>query len=262
MKRKLGIIVECLKNTDSLHTLELVKEAGFDCFFTGSQSSERVAELVRKGQELGLTCEFIHAPFKNINSMWLAGMSYLEIMNGMKHSIDNAAANGIPTVIVHVSSGWDAPDITELGLSRFDELVLYAKSKGVIVAFENLRKVGNLAYFADRYEKLDNVRFCYDNGHEYCYTKYVSWIDIFRDRLVATHIHDNHGRDNIPVGDPDEHLLPFDGTFDFPDMMRRLDKYAYGGALMLEVFSGNCPEYTDEEFIATCFERIKRISEM
>ncbi|MBQ8850284.1 MAG: sugar phosphate isomerase/epimerase [Clostridia bacterium] len=262
MKRKLGILSECLVGEDPTKTLEKIKKAGFDCFFTGTQDQEKAAELVAKAKELDMTCDFIHAPYKGINNMWLAGMNYLNIMNGMKHTVDIAAATGIPIVIAHVSSGWDAPEITELGLARFDELVLYATERKVVIAFENLRKVGNLAYFADRYENMEYVRFCYDCGHEHCYTKYVTWMDIFRQKMVATHIHDNHGRGEEKVGDPDEHLLPFEGNMDYERMIHKLDEYEFDGALVLEVTNRRHPEWTHEEFLATCYERIKKISEM
>lgn len=261
-KRKLGIVSECLRGEDPVGSLEKIKDAGFDCFFTGCYDLSAVSALVKRGEELGLSCEFIHAPFKGINDMWLAGMGYLEIMNGMKQAIDTAAATGIPTIIAHVSSGWNAPEITDLGLSRFDELVLYATEKKVTVAFENLRKVGNLAYFADRYENMEYVRFCYDCGHEHCYTKYVTWMDIFRKKMVATHIHDNHGRGEEAVGSPDEHLLPFEGTLDYERMMRKLDEYGFGGALILEVDNSRHMELSHEDFLATCFERIEKISRL
>ena len=111
--------------------------------------------------------------------MWLEGDAYLEVYNGMIDAIDAAAACNVPIVILHVSSGWDTPEINDLGLSRYDAIVDYAEKKGVIAAFENLRKTGNVAYFVDRYENRDCVKFCYDNGHEHCYTKTVCWMDIF-----------------------------------------------------------------------------------
>ena len=139
----------------------------------------------------------------------------------------------------------------------------YAANKNVTLAFENLRKVGNIAYFVDRYEKADNVKFCYDCGHEHCYTETVCFPDIFRDRMIFTHIHDNMGRDkNNPMGDPDMHVLPFDGNIDYEKMMRKLDEYDYKGSLMLEVFSGPYPNLSPDEFIKTAFERIKKISLM
>ena len=262
MKRKLGIVSECIHGNDSMDTLDLIKAAGFDCYFTGLQDTETVCALVEKGNRLGLSCESIHAPFGGINAMWQAGLGYLNVMNGMKHAIDNAALAGVPVVVAHVSSGWAAPEITELGLARFDELVLYATEKKVILAFENLRKVGNLAYFADRYESMEYVRFCYDFGHEHCYTKYVCWMDIFRRKLAATHIHDNLGRDEEAVGSPDLHLLPFEGTVDYARIMRKLDEYGYAGSLVLEVGNNRHEELSPEAFLATCYKRLKKLSEL
>ncbi len=268
MKRKLGINCDCIRGKNAIDTLEvldIIKETGFDSFSTNITNCEKVAILKQKADELGLCFEFIHAPFKNINSMWLEGDEYLEIYNGMIEAIDSAAANGVPMIISHVSSSWTPPQINDLGLARYDALVDHAEKKGVIIAFENLRMIGNLAYFADRYEGRDCVKFCYDNGHEYCYTKTVDWLDIFTYNLATTHLHDNLGRGRERVGDPDLHYLPFDGTFDFEKMMRKLDEYEYTGVLMLEVFNVKKPEYTEmtpREFIQTAYDRLKKVSQM
>ena len=263
MKRKLGIISDCIRGVEPVEMLDKIKDAGFDCFFTGRIDIETVSALKEKGDKLGLGFEFIHAPFKNINSMWLEGDDYLEIYNDIKQTIDSAAACDVPIIIAHTSSGWDAPQVTDLGLSRYDELVDYAEKKGVIIAFENLRKVGNLAYFVDRYEGRDCVKFCYDNGHEHCYTKTVCWPDIFTYNICATHIHDNMGRGREKVGDPDTHMLPFDGNCDYKKMIEKLDEYEFEGPLMLEVFNHTIyNSMTPEEFLETCYDRIKKISEM
>ncbi len=267
MKRKLGINMDCLRGErTSIETLELAHRLGFESYFINDKPLEEILALKKRGDELGMDFEFIHAPFLGINEMWMPGMGYLTMYQAMKTTIDTAAAAGVPTVITHVSSGWNPPEVNDLGLSRYDEIVLYAKEKGVIVAFENLRMLGNLAVLTDRYAKMDNVRFCYDSGHENCYTKTVSWLDIFTDRLICTHIHDNPGR---PLGDKtqdlDWHLLPFDGTVDFEQMIRKMDKYGYTGALTLEVFHDTRGKYTHmsgEEFMKEAYDRIKKISEL
>ena len=266
MKRKLGIVASCLIGISELDALEMIKAAGFDAFFTGrSYKRKDVAEIKKKADELSLDYEFIHAPYRSINEMWMPGSGYLTVFEYMKESIDAAAENGVPVVITHVSSGWNAPQVNDLGLSRYDELVLYAKDRGITLAFENLRMLGNIACLADRYEKMDNVKFCFDCGHEHCYTKTVKMMDVFTDRVCCTHIHDNHGRPfDDKVNDFDEHLLPFDGNYDYEQMMRKLDEYGYSGSLMLEVAQrvGEYNKLTCEEFLATCYERIKKISEM
>ena len=265
MKRRLGINAHCLAGVSEVDALKLIKASGFETTFIAAYDPKEVSQIKAEADRVGLAVEFIHAPFSGINEMWMPGMGYLQIFNKMKETIDSAAANGIPAVIIHVSSGWKCPQVNDLGLSRYDELVIYAKEKGVTLAFENLRMVGNLACLVDRYEHMDNVAYCYDCGHEHCYTKTVRWLDIFTFNVYCTHIHDNIGRAyEDKVNDFDQHLLPFDGTCDYAQMMRELDKYEYSGALMLEVTQDK-PEYcnlSNEEFLATAYERIKRISEM
>lgn len=262
MKRKLGIMCECIEEMESIDVLDLIRDAGFDCYFTNLTDLEKVSALVEKGNRLGLTCDFIHGPFRGINNMWLAGMEYLDIMGKMKQAIDVAEAVGVPTVIIHASSTWEAPEITELGLARFDELVLYATERKVTIAFENLRMIGNLAYFADRYRKMEYVRFCYDCGHEHCYTKTIRWMDVFGKRAVATHIHDNLGRGEEREGSPDLHMLPFDGTINYEAMMRKLDEYQYQGSLMLEVSNRRHPDVDPRAFLTDCYERLCKISQL
>ncbi len=265
MERKFGIVANCLMNIDTVDALEKIKAAGFDNFFTDEYKNEDVARIKARADALGLTYEFIHAPFHSINNMWMPGLGYLTVFDYMKESIDAAANNGVPTVITHVSSGWNAPQVNDLGLARYDELVLYARERGVTLAFENLRMLGNLACLVDRYEKMDNVRFCFDCGHEHCYTKTVKLLDVFTNRVCCTHIHDNHSRAlEDRVSDGDEHLLPFDGTYDYAQMMRKLDEYGYTGSLMLEVFQNRADYHkmSHEEFLATSFERIVKISNM
>lgn len=264
MKRKIGIVCNCIAGEDPSVTLQRIKKIGFDSFFSDNTDLETVRRLKECADGLGLEYEFIHAPFFGINSMWVEGESYRQIFDGMTEAIDSAAACGVPMVITHTSSGWTPPPISDLGLSRFDRIVAYAKEKGVVLAFENLRMIGNTAYFTERYEHEDCVRFCYDCGHEHCYTKTVCWPDIFCHRMVCTHIHDNFGRGWVKDVDGDLHLLPFDGTVDYEKMMRKLDEYEYAGSLMLEVYNGR-PEYAKlsaDEFLETCYERILKISKL
>ena len=262
MERKLGILSECLNGVPSVEALKLMKDAGFNCFMTDRYTLDEAKPIIEAGNALGMTCESIHTPFGGINEMWNYGMGYLTVFNGIKIAIDTAAALEVPCVVVHVSSGWNAPQINDLGLSRYDEIVNYAGEKGVKIALENLRKVGNLAYLIDRYEKLPQVGFCYDFGHEHCYTKTVRWMDHFLDKVLTTHIHDNFGRPDDPNGDGDLHLMPFEGNIDYARCMSDINKYGYKGALVLELKNTRYENMTNEEFLATAYERLKKISEL
>ena len=67
MKRKLGTVSECIRGMDSLETLEIISDVGFECFGTGVSDVKKLCEIVNKGEKLGLNCEYIHASFKNVN---------------------------------------------------------------------------------------------------------------------------------------------------------------------------------------------------
>lgn len=264
MKRKLGIVAECVPSMDANDVLPLLRQAGFETTFTGQISAAAVDAIQEKCAQTGITLEFLHGPWRGINSIWLPGEEYRPLYDQMRESIETAAASGVGVVVLHVSSGWTPPEINDTGLARFDALVELAEKKGAVIAFENLRKAGNVIYFTDRYDGSDAVRFCYDCGHAHCYTERIEFIDVFADRLICTHIHDNFGRDHSnPMADGDRHLLPFDGNMDYAPMMKKLDEYGYTGSLMLEVHQ-TCGDYaaryTPEEFIREAYERIRRVA--
>ena len=90
-------------------------------------------------------------------------------------------------------------------------------------------------------------------------------MDIFCRRVACTHIHDNLGRGEEKAGDPDLHLLPFDGNTDYAHVMRKLEEYGYRGPLTLEVSAGVAEEYekmSPEAFLAECHARLERISKL
>lgn len=264
MTRKLGIECHCLPGIESEKTLELLKETGFEAFFSAFGGEEAVLKLRKKADELGLVYDFIHAPFRGINNLWTPGLDYLPLYNQILATIDAAAAAGVPTVVVHVTSGWWPPHLSDIGFARFDSLVEHAIHKGVKIAFENIRKVGNLAAIMDRYERVPEVGFCFDNGHEHCYTETVKFLDLYPTRTLCTHIHDNYGRDKNDIWlDADYHLVPFDGTYDFADMMARLNKYGYEGTLTMEI-TKKAPyaEMSNEDWLKMVYERLVKISNM
>lgn len=264
MKRKLGIISSCLPGVSEYDALDKIKAAGFEMIFADTFDVKTACMMREKCDKLGLSFEFLHAPFSGINDYWCEGDDYLKIRDGMYKSIDSAAAAGVPVIVAHVSSGWFPPQLCDIGFARFDQLVEYAIRNGVKIAFENIRKVGNLAAIMERYEKLSEVGFCYDCGHEHCYTETVHFLDLYGTRTFCTHIHDNYGRDKEDVWkDADYHLLPFDGNIDYSDMMKRINNSEYKGSLTLEVTKrGDYKNESDEEFLKTAFERIVKISKM
>ncbi len=271
IKRKLGIIADCIIDKDPVSSLKLIKEAGFDCFFTHHTNAETVSALKKEGDRLGLEFEFVHGPYHGCNVVWEDSEKSQPFIDDVLRCIRICAENKIKTVILHVSSGWNPPPVNELGLSRFDTMVAFADTLGVNIAFENLRRLDNFSALMERYKDAKNVGFCYDVGHEHCYTRTVSFLDFFGERLTCTHVHDNLGFEGNPRGNDDMHVLPFDGDIDFQTVMDKINTRGYRGSLMLEAFNGSpygedpFPAYkklSAEAFIRLAFERATTLSKM
>ena len=271
MKRRLGVQITCLAGKSALETLPYIKDAGFDCYFVEISDLKSVAERVEAGNKLGLTCEFIHAHWHNtdrmgnryyMNEFWKPGITYKGLFDKTIEAIDTAAELGIPGICQHVTSGWVAPPACDIGFERFDALVDHAVKRGVKFTLENLRNYGLLAALFERYATVPEVGFCYDNGHEHCYTETVPFLDLWGKRTYFTHLHDNYGRDKEdPSKDADYHLLPYDGNFDYSEMIRKMDKYGYEGALTLETCQyGKYREMSAEDFMTMLYERTVKLS--
>ncbi len=240
---------------------ELMKKNGISRTFIESEMKDfdNVMEIYIKN---GITVETLHAPFGGINDMWSEDEKVGKAMlMRLFDSIDKCAKYGIPTTIVHVSSGRPMPEISEAGIKRYTELFDYAKKNGVTVALENLRYIENLKYFMDKY---DFPVFCWDTGHENCYTDGINHMEYFGKRLGALHIHDNRG-----VRDADDHLLPFDGSIDFEKVARYIAESPFNGTIMLEVcrsakIDGKevYGDISDEEYVKRASDAAARIADM
>ena len=210
----------------------------------------------------GIICETLHAPFDGINDMWGEDAEKgTAMLNRLKDSVDKCSRYNIPVTIVHLSSGRPMPGISDYGVLRFEELFDYAEKNGVKIALENQRYSENISYFMERYAQPG---FCWDIGHENCFTDNIKFMELFGDRLCALHIHDNRC-----LKDNDDHLIPFDGNIDFDYVAQTLAKNGYDGTVMLEIGKGVTVDgkqvydsLTDEEYIVKAAGAAKKLSDM
>ena len=259
--RQIGINLNAKQGMTEQAYLDKVKELGFDAVFTGVPgSAERMAEIGNALEKRGLVWETMHAPYKNINQMWLEGEGSEQMLASLLGGVDACHAAGVPILVVHLSSGMKPPSLTDVGRGRFITLVEHAVSKGVQIAFENQRKLANIAWTFEEFEDVPNVGFCWDTGHESCFSPGRQYMPLFGKRLICTHIHDNNG-----VFDHDEHLLPFDGRIDFERVARQIRESGFKGSLMLEAIAANSHAYDDmacEAYLERAAAAVKKLRDM
>lgn len=255
MMRKLGINLHAVKGLTDEEYLREIAGLGFSSIFSGVRTPEHQTAIAELCAKYGLEYETLHAPFGHINDIWL------ENDNGMLDElcacVDHCVLAGAPIAVVHLSAGQKPPSITDIGRERFTRLVDYAAEKNIVIAFENQRKLANIAWAFEAFT-TDTVKFCWDCGHEFCFTPGRHYMPLFGDRLICTHIHDN-----TAVFNDDSHFLPFDGACDFGYVADTLRNSDYTGSLMLEV--GNPSRYGElspQEFLKKAWDAAVRLRMM
>ncbi len=257
--RNVGINLHAMAGLSDEEYIRYIASLGFKGLFTGSRTTERerLYNIANACAASGVAFETMHAPFDHINDIWSADESGDAMLSELIACVDNCAAVNVPIAVVHLSSGINAPSITDVGRARFAKLVEYAGEKGVHIAFENQRKLANLSWAL---ETFSDAGFCWDCGHENCFTPGRQYMPLFSDRLICTHIHDNNG-----VFNQDLHLLPFDGTSDFERIANQLRTSPFEGTLMLEVIAASSTNYETvsvTDYLDKAYAAVTRLASM
>lgn len=238
MKRKLfiNLIENHLNNMDEL--LKTIKKVGFDGVnFTWNNQND-FTTLVNKIKEYGLSIDYIHAPFNNINHFWYENSAVKDsLLNDLKSCVDFCKEIKVNKMVVHPFIGFDEHNPTLTGINYFEKLLKYAKSNNILICFENVEGEEYLSFiYTHLFKKYDNARFCLDTGHELCYNKGEDQLSKYGNFLSCTHINDNVGITGSTIWWTDDlHYIPGDGILDIENLVSRLKRINYKGNLSLEI---------------------------
>ena len=230
--REIAVAVrEGNKNITLLETIEAIKKAGFSTVFIQwynrqpeSCSTEEQLKLIH---QLGLNVLFAHLAYKGVNVIWEEGEAGDNMVESYKNDIDACKENNIPMVVMHLTTKTIAPPYGEIGLNRIKEIVKYVKEKDMKIAFENTKIKGYVDYVLSNI-KDSHVGLCFDSGHCHVHFDDDFNFEMFKDRILAVHLHDNDKTDDL-------HLLPFDGTIDWMWVVKNLKDCNYQGPVTLEL---------------------------
>jgi len=242
--------------------IKMIKDAGFRCVMTwwGDEfketngPKEMEPEIIRKN---GLYIENTHFTFTGINALWEDTLDGKELLDRYLSYIGDCKTYEIPTAVMHVSSGDNPPPFGQLGLDRFKRLIEKAERDGVTIALENLRKPEYLDFVFTNI-KSGKLKFCYDCGHENCFTPDIDYLAKYGDQLAALHLHDNDGTG-------DQHLLPFSGTVNWKRIIAHLKRIGYKKPLTLEIdaqYIDVSKDYTAPEYLSKAMESANKLMNM
>lgn len=215
--------------------MPLMKQAGFDTCFGCYNQDEPIEKWAETAARLDLPIETLHAPFGNMNSFWEDTLDGEEYLKFQMTRVDGCRRIGVDQCVMHVTIASVAPPVNALGLARFRRLSDYAREQGVHLCYENLELPEHLS--AVMGDNPDYHGFCWDCGHNYCYTPLWDMMALYGNRLLCVHVHDNFGV-RVPGRihyDDDLHLLPMDGGLDWAAFADRIKASGFQGPISLEL---------------------------
>jgi sugar phosphate isomerase/epimerase len=216
-----------------------------------------VADLQQWLGEAGLTLHGIHAPTVEAyeGGRWIGPLSLAsQDPDARAHAVAEAEravhiARRIEAkvLVVHLGTARSSAEsgrreaAEQAGEGRsaarrsIEELHGMAAPLGIQLAVEiipnELSRAGSLVHFVEHdLEALTEpaVGICLDFGHAHMGGDLLDAIETVSEHLVTTHVHDNHGR-------IDEHLVPFEGTIDWPSALTAVQKVGFDGTLLFEI---------------------------
>jgi sugar phosphate isomerase/epimerase len=141
----------------------------------------------------------------------------------------------------------------------FDELEPYCKTHKIRLCIENTGNTPAICCYVfdilcKRYDK-DFLGLCFDTGHAFihCKENCLVYAERYNDRLFMIHAHDNQG-------EKDEHIIPFEGGFDWEGFARVLARSPYALPILMEPSTKE--EGDDTAWLEKAFEAGSRFSAM
>ena len=250
--------------------IRLIGQAGFDGFFTAWDGD--LMEYRRTADREGLFYQSVHAPYHGTGAMWRPGEEGEAALEQLLGCLRDCSEAEVPVMVSHTYYG----DLTKarpnrLGMDRYGFLTEQAKGLGVKLAFENTEAEDCLRALLEAFPGKQ-VGFCWDSGHEQCYSRGKDLLKCFGNRLIATHLNDNLGARHADFITPrdDLHLLPYDGIIDWTQAMDKLRSHGYSGPLTFELKTHSKPNQHEndpyraislEDYLREAFTRAIRVSQ-
>ena len=217
----------CEESVES--TLEKVSKE-FKLWEIFSEAEHYLPQVVGRVAQLSKSYDLkysIHAPIMDVNiaalSERMREASTLELMAIMEQAIEL----NVKTITIHPGmysmaiNGQEKKSIEKAkrSIRTLDRVV---SEFGIAIAVENMPSfrfmLGRKAEELNELVEGTNMGICFDIGHANTTGQIDKMIDLFKDRIVNVHIHDNHG-------EQDEHLAIGDGKIDFKPILKRLSGY-------------------------------------
>lgn len=195
---------------------KMIKEAGFDYVITNADKTfDKQNGTIRKQMKLfkkyGLKVSSLHMRYKteDLHYFWKEGKEGEKLVKNLIKDIKVAHHYGFSCVVVHLFG-----EYSEIGEKRLRYVLDKAQQYDVPLAIEN---IDCPPLFKEVFEKIKHpyMKFCYDSGHNHVFDPDCDYLNLYGDKLVALHLHEN-------MGDNDSHTVSKYGNINWSEIANGL----------------------------------------
>ncbi len=210
--------------------------------FVSANYAHWIDGIIKASSDYGISFNQCHLPFYNFCDENYAHKEEMDML--LLRAIECASMLHIPHAIIHAGTALNTSHVRKLSIQKnieyFKPVLDFAHKKNVSLVFENLwdynitplrRFTTEVEDLLELVEKLDdsNIGICYDTDHaQLMKQNHRENLMLIKNRLVSTHISDCINVDS-------DHLLPFDGTINWNEIMSVLRDIQYAGDFTYEI---------------------------
>ena len=228
-KQKIGISIGNGYTVPTTEVVKIIAQTGFDAISPLWKRGVDLTDVVATARSCGLALQSLHAPFHGAAALWSEDAAVSSpAVEELLEALEDCRRFDIPVMVMHTWIGFEYTQTpNEAGLRNYGIIVEKAKEYGIQIAFENTEGDEFLFALMDHFKGHPSVGYCWDSGHEMCYSHSEDLLAKLGDRLIMTHLNDNLGVsrfDGKTHWTDDLHLLPYDGIADWDVLIQRLRK--------------------------------------
>lgn len=232
-----------------------IKKAGFDsvCLdFDEKQIGDAIWEnQVKLTHKYELPIENVHLSGSGMTSVWSEGEKGDFVVERLIEELKRMSDFGIKIGVAHVTWGYTVPPApSNLALDRYMRAVKVAENLGISLAIENSVFAEHVCYLLDNIHS-PNFGFCYDSGHEFAFTPNIDYLELYADRIIAMHLHDNDGKNDM-------HAFPFTQSIDWNKKIKQLKNTTYFNQMI--TLESSFPHDDVYEGFAASYEVAKKMA--
>ena len=205
-------------DSDYKERAKRIKEIGFDTVMTNQderfiyQNGDTIAQMeVFNNNNLNVSS--LHNKYKTneLEHFWKNDEIGEKLEKNLIFDILTANKYNFKCVVVHMIGEYN-----KIGEDRLKRILNICENNNVFLAVENIDYKQPLI---DIFDNIDHpyLKFCYDSGHNNCFTPEIDYLEKYGDKLVCLHLHDNNGKQ-------DQHTINKFGTINWDNLAKKLAK--------------------------------------